>query len=130
MKISMGAIVLAGGMSAGGEPYDLKISNSRSVQIASSVRAVAAKGFDRGNQQTVFEFKVSRKHDSSTAAQSHVLGLAELLKNLPPTVTVVEEPSGDTYSLNDAAIAEVQSTCSGITSVDFYKIIGGNFTKN
>ncbi|MDR3143898.1 MAG: hypothetical protein LBT64_00135 [Puniceicoccales bacterium] len=130
MKILIGTVILAGGREADEEPYDLKISNSRSVQMSSSVRASTAKVFDRGNQQTAVEFKVSKKHHSSADAQSHVLQLASSLKTLPPTLTVIEEPSNATYSLGDAAMEDVQSTCSGIVSTHVYRIIGGNFTKN
>jgi hypothetical protein len=130
MKILVGTFVLAGGSSANEQPYDFKISHSRQVQIATSMRAAAVKGFDRGNQQTTLEFKVSRKHDSVEGAQAYVIQHAASLNGLSSTLTIIEEPSQDVYLLSDAVISETQSTGEGIVSLHAYRIVGGNFTKS
>ncbi|MDR2432223.1 MAG: hypothetical protein LBD34_00510 [Puniceicoccales bacterium] len=130
MKITIGTIILAGGNVANEQPYDLKINNFRQVQIASAIRATSVRGFDRGNQQTTLEFKVSRGHPSVEEAQAYAIQHAASLVNLPSTLVITEEPSKDTYSLNDAVISEVQSVSDGVTSSHAYKIIGGIFTKD
>jgi hypothetical protein len=129
MKISIGVVVLAGGISSNEQPYDFVISNSRQAQIVSTVRASTARGFDRGNQRTILEFKVSKKHNSVEEAQAYVMQHAASLQNLETTLTVIGEPSQDIYSLGDAVIKEVRSTSDGIVSTHAYKIIGGNFSK-
>jgi hypothetical protein len=130
MKITMGTIILAGGNVANERPYDLKISNSRQVQIASALRAISVRGFDRGNQQTTLEFKVLKSHSSVEEAQAYAIQHAASLTNLPSTLVITEEPSQDTYSLNDAVISEVQSVSDGVVSSHAYKITGGIFTKD
>lgn len=129
MKISMGTVVLIAGDAANERAYDFKITNTRQIQIATGVRSVTVKGFDRGNQQTTVEFRVSKRHDSAQKAQEYVLQHAASLKNLSPTLTITVEPSQETYALGDAAIGDVQSESEGIVSSHFYKIVGGNFTK-
>jgi hypothetical protein len=130
MKFSMGSTILAGGNSVGEQPYDLMINNSRQFQIATAMRADAVKNFDRGNQQTTVEFKVSKRHFTVEEALAYVLQLGTSLKDLPTTLTIVEEPSQDAYSLSDAVIVDVQSCSNGIVSSHSYRIIGGNFTKD
>ncbi|MDR1528128.1 MAG: hypothetical protein LBS22_00885 [Puniceicoccales bacterium] len=130
MKITIGTIILAGGNVANEQPYDLKINNSRQVQIAPAMRAIAVRGFDRGNQQTTLEFKVSKKHSSVEEAQAYAIQHAASLTNLSSTLVITEEPSQDTYSLNDVVIGEVQSVSEGVVSSHAYKIIGGIFTKD
>ncbi|MDR1457879.1 MAG: hypothetical protein LBI47_03465, partial [Puniceicoccales bacterium] len=116
MKITIGTIILAGGNVVNEQPYDLKINNSRQVQIASALRAISVRGFDRGNQQTTLEFKVSKRHSSVEEAQAYAIQHAASLTNLPSTLVITEEPSQDTYSLNDAVISEVQSISDGVVS--------------
>ncbi|MDR1433085.1 MAG: hypothetical protein LBI61_01955 [Puniceicoccales bacterium] len=129
MKISMGTVVLVAGDSSNERAYDFKITNTRQIQIATAVRSATARGFDRGNQQTTVEFRVSKRHDSAQKAQKYVLQHAALLKNLSPTLTIAVEPSQEIYALSDAAIGDVQSESEGVVSLHFYKIIGGNFAK-
>jgi hypothetical protein len=63
-------------------------------------------------------------------AQAYAIQHAASLANLPSTLVITEEPSQDTYSLNDAVISEVQSVSDGVVSSHAYKIIGGIFTKD
>ncbi|MDR1890665.1 MAG: hypothetical protein LBQ23_00565 [Puniceicoccales bacterium] len=130
MKITIGTVTLAGGNVSNEQPYDLQINNSRQTQIASAMRAAAIRGFDRGNQQTTLEFKVSKRHSSVEEAQAYAIQHAASLTNLSSTLVITEEPSQDTYSLNDVVISEVQSVSDGVVSTHAYKIIGGTFTKN
>jgi hypothetical protein len=125
----MGPITLAGGNSAGEQPYDLRIGNTRRTQIAAGMRAEAIRGFDRGNQRTTLEFKVSRRHGSAEEAQVYAVVHAASLKNLGNTLSLTMESSGDVYVLEDAVIGEVQSTADGIVSIHSYGIVGGNFRK-
>jgi hypothetical protein len=130
MKISFGEMSLAGGNVVNERPYDVRIGNSRQTQAVLTMRAPAAKMIDRGNQMTVFEFKVAKKHDSVEDAQTFVLQHSASLQNLGSTLTVVEEPSQSSYSLSDAVIREVKSSSDGVVSMHAYNITGGNFSKN
>ncbi|MDR2778738.1 MAG: hypothetical protein LBB16_00405 [Puniceicoccales bacterium] len=130
MKITIGTVILAGGNVVNEQPYDLKINNSRQIQIAFAMRAAAIRGFDRGNQQTTLEFKVSKRHSSVEEAQAYAIQHAASLTNLSSTLVITEEPSQDTYLLNDAVIGEIQSVSDGIVSSHAYKIIGGIFIKS
>jgi hypothetical protein len=129
MIISIGTVILAAGNSENERPYALRVNNSRQFQTATAVGADTVRNFDRGNQQTTVEFRVSKKHSSVEEAQAYVLKHAASLKNLSPVLTITAEPSGDIYSLGDAIIGDVQSQSNGIVSSHFYKIIGGNFSK-
>jgi hypothetical protein len=125
----MGSAVLAGGNSVNEQPYDLRISNGRQVQIATAMRTGAIRSFDRGNQRTTLEFKVSKRHGSAEEAQTYALAHAASLKNLGTTLSMVLEHSQDVYVLEDATIVEVRSMADGIVSSHSYEIVGGNFTK-
>ncbi|MDR2737377.1 MAG: hypothetical protein LBB18_00330 [Puniceicoccales bacterium] len=130
MKIYIGTVVLAGGICNSEQPYDFVIKNSRQVQIVPTMRATAVTGFDRRNQKTVLEFKVSKKHSSVMEAQAYVVQHAASLQDLPTVLTVVCEPSQSAYSLHGAVISEVQSTNEGMASKHSYVIVGGNFSKD
>ena len=129
MKIKIGTIILAAGVEANEAPYDLKISNTRSVQVALSIRGECVKNFDRGNQQTVLEFAVTRKHESTEDAQLFIMQHSSSLSNLVDYLSVTEEPSGRVYYLTDAAITEVKSVSAHNTSTHAYKIVGGKFVE-
>jgi hypothetical protein len=131
MKIEIGQVVLAGGNSIGEYPYDFKISNERSVQIAPTVRATAAKCYDRKNQRTTIEFRVAKRHKSADEAHAYVISHAASLNDFQGSaLKITVEPSQVAYSLDSAAIAEVQSISDGIVSIHSYRIIGGNFIRN
>lgn len=130
MKIKIGTITLAAGTEVNESPYDLKISNTRSVQVSSSIRGECVKSFDRGNQQTVLEFTVTRKHESTEDAQIFTMQHASSLNNLADYLSITEEPSGSIYYLTDASIAEIRSVSTHNTSTHEYKIVGGKFVAN
>jgi hypothetical protein len=129
MKILIGNVVLAGGVENHESPHDISIQNERAVQIAETLRGSVAKSYDRGNQRTVLNFKVTRRHDSTEAAQMFTLAHAASLSDLSTFVRVVEEPSGIVFILSDAAIASVQSSSVGNVSMHEYHIVGGNFSQ-
>jgi hypothetical protein len=129
MKILIGDVVLAGGVEGHESPYDVSIRNDREVQIAETLRGGAARGYDRGNQRTTIGFKVTRRHDSTEAAQLFTLSHAASLNNLQTSVSVVGEPSGVTFVLSDAAVVSVQSSSAGNVSTHEYRIVGGNFSR-
>lgn len=130
MKILIGEIVLSGGEEDYQSPYDISITNERNIQIVNTLRGIDAKGYDRGNQKTILEFKVSREHSSTEAAQKFVFEHAASLSGLKTYLTIIEEPSGDIFYLPNAVICSVRSVTSMNTTTHTYRIMGGNFCKS
>ncbi|MDR1255767.1 MAG: hypothetical protein LBJ94_02490 [Puniceicoccales bacterium] len=129
MKIFIGDIVLAGGVEAHESPYDVNIRSEREVQVTGTLRGSTARSYDRGNQRTTVNFKVTRRHGSVEDAQKFVLIHGASLGNLSTSLTIVEEPSAVQFILSDAAIVSVQSSANGSASVHEYRIVGGNFSQ-
>jgi hypothetical protein len=130
MKIFIGEIALAGGVEAQESPCDMTIRNEREVQIVGVLRGNSAVSYDRGNQRTILNFTVTRRHNSIEDAQKFILMHAANLCNLSASVSVIEEPSGDEYVLPNATVVGVRSSSLGSTSTHEYRIVGGNFFKN
>ncbi|MDR2735756.1 MAG: hypothetical protein LBB20_02885 [Puniceicoccales bacterium] len=128
MKISFGTIVLAAGDNARENPFDLKISGQRNVQIAETVRGTEVKAIDRGNLQITIEFKVMKKYDSVESAQINSLEHSSELTGLQSYLTLVGEPSNNTYYMHNAVLVTVQSSANGNTALHYYKITGGRIT--
>ncbi len=128
MKILIGDVVLAGGEEVNQSPYDISILSERDVQTVKTLRGINAKSYDRGNQVTTFDFKVTRKHDSIEAAQEFILGHAANLYELESFLTVIEEPSEKTFYLLNAVVSSVYSTITVNTTTHFYHILGGQFS--
>ncbi|MDR0351773.1 MAG: hypothetical protein LBH49_04015 [Puniceicoccales bacterium] len=130
MKISFGTVVLAAGNEAKENPFDLKISGQRNVQIAETVRGTEVKAIDRGNLQIIIEFKVTKKYDSEESAQIHSLKHSSELTGLQSYLTLTGEPSNNTYYMHNAVLVTVQSSSNGNTLLHHYKITGGRITNN
>lgn len=129
MKINIGTIVLADGVEKNEAPYNVKISNTRAIQVTQSIRGESVKSYDRGNQQTTLEFTVTRKHESIEDAQMFILQHSSSLNNLSDYLTIIEEPSNLVYYLTDATIAEINGYVTNNTSTHQYKVIGGKIVE-
>ncbi|MDR1434892.1 MAG: hypothetical protein LBI77_00605 [Puniceicoccales bacterium] len=125
MKISFGDIILANGIQFGETPIDFRVFGQRAMQMVSTVRGGEAKAVDRGNLNTLIEFRVRKKHDTAESAQDYAVRHASELRNLSTDLTIVGEPSNAIYYLKNAVLSSIESTSKGNTSEHFYKIIGG-----
>jgi hypothetical protein len=125
MKISFGDIILASGIQFGETPIDFRVFGQRAIQTMATVRGSEAKAVDRGNLNTLIEFRVRKKHDSAESAQDYAVRHASELRDLATDLTIVGEPNNAIYYLRNAVLSSIESTSNGNTSEHFYKIIGG-----
>ena len=126
MKIFLGELVLVGGAELNEEPINLKITSNRLVQTIYTLRADNAQPVDRGNVVVQIEFRVRRKHKSIEDAQIYTISRTSELNQLVSTLTVMPEPDGQAFYLQNATIQNTEFSLNGNISECFYKIVGGN----
>lgn len=129
MKIFMGNRVLAGGQNESQEPFDVELVTTGLLQISQTLRASAAKVFDRGNRTTRLRFSVRRQHVSNGQATDFLLTHASTLSNMSDFVTLISEnPGGQTYYLCDASIQSIHGFQENNATQHAYEILGGSIS--
>jgi hypothetical protein len=130
MKISFDIIVLASEDSDQENPFDLKISVQRRVQIAEIVRGIEVRAIDMGNLQIIIEFNVIKKYDSVESAQIHSLEYSSELSGLHSYLTMIGEFRYNIYYILNAVLVTVQSSDSGNNALNYYKVTIGRITNS
>jgi hypothetical protein len=126
MKIRLGQIDLARGLTHRESPTRFSLATARETQMARAVRATAVEIFDRGNTRTVVTFTVTRRHPNVEQAlrfaTTHPQALAGATGGL---IFTSEDGPGtaETY-LPDAVLRSLHCQPAGIITHTEYEFIG------
>jgi len=130
MKIDINDIPLALGSQHKEIPQNLKINETRIVQVATFMRADQAQTFNRGNVKTMVTFDLRRHHGSPDKAESYLLEHSGFIQSLHGTLRFSPEGEGAPYYLQNATITEAISFVEGTSTQHAYTILGGKLSKD
>jgi hypothetical protein len=132
MKITINGFVLAD--SGADTVSGLRLRWSRNVQVGSFIRAGAVALFDRGNQQAVLTFGVTRLHDTVEAAEEFLFRHpAEIPPQGDVKILCKSRPNAPSWKeavMPSAVVSSGECWFSGRTTFWSYSIVAGNYVVN
>ena len=130
MKILLGQLILARGLTHRESPRQFSLATRRETQAAGALRASEAAVFDRGNAHTEVKFTVAKRHESAECALRFAAAHPQVLAQAGGGLIFVSEDGSQVAEvfLPDAVLRELRCVPAGLVTETVYEFIGGALT--